>query len=78
MVAQWAYPRGCGGTKVSQKFVDGELITVSDLQATIESGVTVSAMGDRIDVDSTRHVIKRIVPIPAAGTAAAYTISFAG
>lgn len=62
---------------VSQRFVDGELITASDLQATIEAGVIVPEMGDRIEVDGTRHVIKRIVPIPAAGTAAAYTIIFA-
>lgn len=62
---------------VSQKFVDGELITASDLQATIEAGIIVPVMGDRIEVDGTRHVIKRIVPTPAAGVAAAYTIIFA-
>lgn len=51
---------------VSQKFVDGETILATDLQAMIRYDAEVS-VGDILVIDTVSHVILRIDKIPAAG-----------
>lgn len=72
---------------VSSKYVDGELILASDIQvmaspiALDSDGAEASIvpqMADTITIDGAARKPKRIMPIPAAGTVAAYMVFVEG
>lgn len=73
---------------VSERHVGGTLIEARDLEIKAaakarhrQSGQVVDidpAMSDRIEIDGVAHAVKRVLPVPAAGTPIVYTILVAG
>lgn len=65
---------------VASKYVDGSLITASDLMITAAVHAEVTPqMGDLISIDGgVAKAIKKIEPMPAAGTPAAHLIFIDG
>lgn len=59
---------------VSEKYVDGSLVVASDLQCVIPGGGQVPTTSDVIRSGGTRYQIVQVIPIPAAGIAAAYDV----
>lgn len=72
---------------VSQKYIDGTIIVASDLQLTVSpvaldtdgaEATIAPASDDLITIDGSVKAIKRIIPVPAAGTAVTYTLIVEG
>lgn len=64
--------------RVSQKYVDGDLIVVTDNQVDFSVPSVTPTMEDKIVIDGTEHQMKDLRPIPAAGTVVAYIAFIAG
>ena len=60
------------GVKFS--YVDNSLVLGSDLQVTIPADVITPQLSGFVEIDGVRYKIVKIVPKPAAGIAAAYTL----
>src|SRR5512139_704123 len=54
---------------VKKQHVDGTLILASDLMVTCNADLVEPLMSDVLKIDGVPHAIRRIEPIPAAGTA---------
>ena len=59
---------------VAEKYVDGTLVLASDFQCMIPGGGQVPTTSDVIRSGGTRYQIVQVIPIPAAGIAAAYDV----
>lgn len=74
------YPLDAVVSGVASKYVDGTLIKASDLMITAAVHAEVTPqMGDAVSIDGgVAKAIKRIEPMPAAGTPAAFMIFVEG
>jgi hypothetical protein len=59
---------------VTKDRIDGTLILAGDLVVTCAVPAVVPDIADVIVIDGVDHVVKRVEPVPAAGTAAAYRL----
>ena len=59
---------------INPKFITGTLIQATDLQVTIPGGVVAPKATDLVKINGVQYGIVQIVPKPADGTVAAYTI----
>ena len=63
---------------VTARYVDGTLVTASDLMVRCAVPEVEPRLTDRVMIDGTPRAILKIQPIPAAGTPAAYLIFVKG
>mgnify|MGYP001168734118 CR=1 FL=1 len=63
---------------VTARYVDGTLVTASDLMVRCAVPEVEPLITDRVIIDGTPRAILKIQPIPAAGTPAAYLIFVKG
>ena len=61
---------------VSKKYVNGDSILESDLQAVIAASVAVPTMNDKLKINSDTKKIISIKAVPAAGIPAVYVVIF--
>lgn len=66
------------GDQANAKFIDGTVITAADLVVTCAVPAITPAMSDKLAIDGVVRTIKKIVQVPAAGTAVAYKLFIAG
>ena len=59
---------------VTKAYIDGTLILAGDLMVMCAVPAVAPDIADVIVIDGVDHAVKRVEPIPAAGTAAAYWI----
>lgn len=59
---------------VSQEYVDGTYVIASDLQATVAVFDVVPSVEGLFKIDGKTHQIKRVDPMPAAGTPVSWRI----
>jgi len=61
---------------VSQKYIDGSLIVAGDFQLTIPGGGVVPTTTSKVKLSGVKHEVVAVIPKPAQGTVAAYTVIF--
>ena len=64
--------------QANAKFIDGTVITTADLLVTCAVPAVIPAMTDTLTLDGAVRTIKKIVVIPAVGTAVAVKIFIQG
>lgn len=75
---QVSYGLDAAVSGVSARYVDGTLVTASDLMVRCAVPEVEPLITDRVIIDGTPRAILKIQPIPAAGTPAAYLIFVKG
>ncbi|ESQ83251.1 hypothetical protein AEAC466_13445 [Asticcacaulis sp. AC466] len=63
---------------VSQKFIDGDLVTASDLEVTAAAFADAPRVGDVLIVDGQARTVLSVSRVPAAGPVVAWTFVVKG